>query len=184
MIYWLYHDETYIPAEILDFSRCRESYESEEGAMKSIWGFLAKMFILGEKYHIPRLQNHAMDGMLIFSQAEPFNIHVAPFVYKNTSSKTSALRRLIVRLSVCDLGPSDVLNARDTGFNCPELLFDMAVAATKVKGDYVDRNQQYEGFTIHPKRTFCGEFHTHGEGKGEKCESLHMYCPGGEELSH
>ncbi|KAE9373269.1 hypothetical protein N431DRAFT_503973 [Stipitochalara longipes BDJ] len=37
-----------------------------ELAMRTIWGLLAKLYVCGDKYQMPRLQNHAIDGMIDF----------------------------------------------------------------------------------------------------------------------
>lgn len=74
-----------------------------EASLRSIWGLLAKLYVLGQKYQTPRLCNDSLDALLNHClSSKTFNLGLVPYVYENTPSG-SPLRRFFVRFGRDDL---------------------------------------------------------------------------------
>lgn len=77
MIYWIYHNEICVVEGDLDW----DDY-SCEAALESAWGLFAKLYVLGKKYQMPRLQVDAVDAILALHRIRSFPVGLIPWVYK------------------------------------------------------------------------------------------------------
>ncbi|KAE8442665.1 hypothetical protein EG329_002963 [Mollisiaceae sp. DMI_Dod_QoI] len=154
MAYWIYHDEICVPKKF------NHSATEETGLRESKEFLFVNLFLVGDKYLMPRLRNHAIDALLMVGA--PSAIKLSGYVYENTRSG-SALRALLVRLLAfqCTL---DAFEAEKDHI-CPEFMYDIAVAGLKARvfsiGTY--------GPVLLPGINFCKEFHTHSEDNQRLC---------------
>ena len=151
--------------------------------MKTAWGFLAKLYVLGEKHHIRRLRNDTMDAMLALLEDRLLDSLITSYFYKNTVSEKDPLRRFLVKLAIWALDFDDLRKSRHAV--CPELFFDMAAEAAKYRFELRDEETQALVMINSPGDCFCTQFHTHNEAEagGVKCEKLKPFPIGSEELS-
>jgi len=163
MIYWMYHDEIYIANRIYNDE---DDHGGEEGVMNTAQGLFAKLFVLGEKYHIPKLQNDAIDAMLDWPH-DYLDLRVVPYIYTNTLYDLSPFRCLLVRLASWETEFSEFHTA-----NCQKFWLDVIdVFAVKRGSPYIN-SKEIDLVLQNPKNDFCQEFHTHDEANSGKCKKL------------
>lgn len=177
----MYHDKIYVPQAIFDIMSDKEASEGEEGVMKTPCGLFAKLYVLAEKYQIPRLRNDAIDSILYLWDDYKIDICVASYIYRNTTLEESPLRRLLVRLAMYQDGHDDELRkARDSGTNCHEFFFDMVLEMGKAKMNG-ERGQVVEGGKVFAitdpmnKDKYCEEFHIHDRSNNRPCRKIKRF---------
>ncbi len=175
MVYWIYHDEICIIDSIM--SRNFDCSTTTEMAMKTIWGLLVKLYVCGDKYQMPRLQDYAIDGMIDYSETHGFDCPgIIPWVYENSSSNAK-IRNLLVVLVRGYLDRSDIRDCHHS--LCLEFLYDLTLA-TFVPGGEENDDDEVTVFTL--ENDYCRHFHNHASAASDKesCESLkklHFYDP-------
>jgi hypothetical protein len=152
MVWWMYRNELCITEEVMN----RELGRTTQGAMQSIWGLCAKLYVLGQKYQMPRLQVDAIDGILALNENEEFSAGIIPWVYENTTDKSDSLRKVLVQIARSYL-TAEQLNDFRSKFGA-EFLFEIAHVFV---GDRDGAGGEYAFFSL------CEE-------DGEFCEQLHV----------
>jgi hypothetical protein len=159
MVYWMYYN-TICVLEAISYRNFDFETTAEE-AMGTIWGLFAKLYVCGDKYQMPRLQNDAADAMTEYSDNCKFNCPaIIPWVYEHTSSD-SRLRRLlvtIVRLFFCG---DEIASCKK--LLCPEFLFDLTFSFFKDKDKEYD-GEQFNVYLALPSKEFCKLYHVHPTG--------------------
>jgi hypothetical protein len=93
MIYWIYHDEV-----------CIKELQNERNidtcpkALSTPWGLFTKLYVIGQKYQMPRLQNAAIDAILYHHRSWHFQAGIIQWVYENTN-RGDNLRKLVFRIA-------------------------------------------------------------------------------------
>lgn len=175
MVYWMYSDELCVHQKHLDdFAYWTQPAQD---AMKTHWGLFAKLYVIGDKYAIPRLQNHCIDAML---QSRHKNLGIIcpaiiPFVYENTSSPSDPLRRLLVMAfrSDCQAWSFQRFIVGNTGI-CTDFFVDLAAEFFRDKDESQSTYSTYTATLEQPQVDFCKKFHKHNEGI-PACNQFHKY---------
>ncbi|KAH7410879.1 hypothetical protein BKA64DRAFT_638538 [Cadophora sp. MPI-SDFR-AT-0126] len=163
MVHWMYHNVICISPEMDDL----DENDTEEDAMKTPYGLFANLFVLGEKYQMPRLENHAIDAIIHRHDEGPnFAIGINSYVYANTSDD-SPLRKVLVGLALRDFQKADIIAMRKQ--LCQGFIFDLALVpfSEELCQDNI------EAVLV----DFCGSFHMHSK-RNAKCKALKMYTVG------
>jgi hypothetical protein len=173
MVYWMINDKICLPKETYYSPYRMES--TEEEAMESVWGFLAKLYILGDKYFIPRLRNDVIDGLIVLYRNHTVPpVGIASYIYKNTSSEESLFGRLLARMVLWSLDGDHWRRARDSGIICHEFLFDVVVEVGQEGGCPCSLDTEIH--IPNPESVFCEEFHEHDADYEGKCGEPKEYC--------
>ncbi|KAK0119953.1 hypothetical protein ONS95_011377 [Cadophora gregata] len=165
MVYWMYHNIICISGEMDEL----EIGNTEEDAMKSAYGLLAKLYILGEKFQMPRLRNDAIDAILYrYESTGSFDIGINSYVYANTSGD-SPLRKLLVHIALDNYNKPQIGSFKE--MLCGELIFDLAKVPFSEEME-VEKARTGYGYPIDD---FCNKFHVHPINRVKKCENLTNY---------
>jgi hypothetical protein len=150
----MYHNEVCFTNAILK----RPIGPSSKDTMTSARGLFAKVFVLGQKYQLPRLENDAIDAIVTYWESEDFTLGIAPWSYKYTSDGCG-ICRLIIRIAKHDMDHGDFNRLK--GKLYIDFLFDMNALFLK------DRQSEVSFKTVlkAPDSDVCSPFHTHQEGK-------------------
>ncbi|KAG4438069.1 hypothetical protein IFR05_006435 [Cadophora sp. M221] len=166
MIYWMYQDR-------IGFTDKQEaSYRFEilsESEMDSIWGLWSRLYIIGDKYGIPRLRNHVIDAMFHYrDKVGQLPSLLIPYVYQHTASSDDPLRRLLVAFMKVDL--TEAYLVKNEKVLSSEFLFELTMAFVKSyrNGDSYDDVPDDWGCD-----EICESFHIHDD-ETRICESLHL----------
>ena len=160
LVHWMYHDEICVDEKKANVNDAN----TEEEAMRGVWGIFVKLFVLGQKYQIPPLQNDAIDAILVYVNTWSIELGVISYAYENTSSG-SPLRRLLVRLVRLD--DDDLELMRFKNGLCQEFLFELAMALFKAQRS--PSKGAKRGDT-----SFCKRFHKHKAGE-HRCKILKSF---------
>jgi hypothetical protein len=169
MIFWIYHDEVCI-AKFDD----KSVIDTCEKALKAPWGLFAQLYVIGQKYQMPRLQDDAIDALLHHCEDHYLTAGIISWVYENTL-KGDKLRKLIFRIAKRDLDRSKL--ATFCNSLCWEFLFDMTYASAEdVDGQELEDN---EILIAHddPQEDFCAEYHVDGGCEGDCVEIKNYILP-------
>jgi hypothetical protein len=131
-----------------------------QGPPKDQFNFLANMWIFGDQYQLPLLQNQAMDKVFArLTETSEFNMSVVPAVYAKTVAG-SPLRKAVIEIVGWTMG----LDAWQTWFGVSnwttECLTDLMLTVHQAR---VSKDVTFPEL---PKRDKCF-FHVHG--KDEHC---------------
>ncbi|KAE9373266.1 hypothetical protein N431DRAFT_337163 [Stipitochalara longipes BDJ] len=102
MIYWIYHDEICI-----DKVKHEKDINTCEKTLGTPWGLFARLYIVGQKYQMPRLQNDAVDALLHCNNDWAIDACIIPWIYNHTT-KGDKLRKLTFRLARIFFDRSDL----------------------------------------------------------------------------
>lgn len=170
MVYWMYSDELCVQQKHLQTSG---TYATSQHAMESCWGLFAKLYVIGDNYGLPRLQNHCIDAILqsCASKLPIICPAIIPYVYANTLGPNDALRRLLVMDFRCECAswslPYFIRNTKP----CLEFFLDVTAAFFD---DKPERNPlDYHVKLERPDIDFCKKLHKHDDGI--PCDDLHKY---------
>ena len=168
----MYSDELCVHEKDLRFSCCWTT--SPQEAMESYWGLFAKLYVIGDKYGMPRLQNHCIDAILQSRRAGLRIIcpAIIPYVYENTSAHDDPLRSLLVKAFRCECASWSLPYLIKYSNPCLEFFRDTTAAYVNDKpaGTLMGYHVKLE----RPDDDFCKKFHKHDEGV-PRCEKLHKY---------
>jgi len=162
MIYWIYHDEI-----------CIKELENERNidtcpkALEKPWG---KLYVIGQKYQMPRLQNAAIDAILYHHRSWHFQAGILPWVYENTNQGDN-LRKLVFRNARKEIDTEHFAFFGD--FFCREFLFDMEYASAQKHPRQLKENEALISIED-PEADIGAEFHVKGGCDGE-CENYKSY---------
>jgi hypothetical protein len=163
LVHWMYHNEICIDEEKANFNAA----ETKEEVMRGAWGIFVILFVLGQKYQMPRLRNDAIDAILTHRKSCELKLGVISYVYENTASSSSPLRRLLVRLVRYHKDDLE-LQAYKTHL-CEEFLFELAIAFFKEK-----KLESSKIKFLDPHKSFCKTYHKH-EADEPKCKTLKSF---------
>lgn len=114
-------------------------------------GLLVKLYILGDKYQMPRLRNQAVDALDRYHEANlvGFSLKVLDYASKN-AAKHSALRTFlaVTAIATWDWDQFDELNEK----LYPEFIHDVAIHLMRSRD---------EGLPSRVRESFCERYHTH-----------------------
>jgi hypothetical protein len=157
LVHWMYYNEICVDEEKAIFNDA----ETKEEVMRGAWGLFVMLFVLGEKYQMPRLRNDAIDAIITHRKSCELKLGVISYAYENTTSSDSALRRLLVRIVRLDKDHGELMESKTD--LCQEFLFELAIAFFKV----IKRGLKMPS---HVDSTFCKSFHKH-EAPGPRCKN-------------
>lgn len=163
MLYWMYMDK-------LGFSEGQiegvDYTSTAEEVCDSIWVLLVKIYILGEKYDVPRLRNHTIDVIISLNFGVPLPIYpgIIPYVYENTSSSNDRLRKYLITAFTFECGGNSVSTFKEV--LCQDFLIELAAQMLLD----TESDTELEG----PYYQFCERFHIHTEGT-EVCKEMHDF---------
>jgi hypothetical protein len=160
LIHWMYHDEICADEKKTNVNDAN----TEEEAMRGAWGVFVKLFVLGQKYQIPPLQNDAIDAILVHVNTWSIELGVISYAYENTSSG-SPLRRLLVRLVRLDDDDLELMRFKNN--LCQEFLFELTMALFKAQKSPSKRAKRRDN-------SFCKNFHKHKAGE-PRCKILKSF---------
>ena len=158
MVYWIYYDRICI-LESIDERRF-DYGTTTEAAMMTRWGLVAKLYVCGDKYQMPSLQNDAVDAMIDHAEdtGEFRCPAIIPWVYENTPSE-ARIRGLLVLFVKCGYTCSEMTISKQ--YLCSEFLYDLSFSFFGT----VDRVDS-DGFGLFPDH--CLRFHNHaGDGSAD-----------------
>jgi hypothetical protein len=164
MVYWMYENTICVSSEIRTRTCPYTKIFDDTKALKTRSGFFVKLYVLGEKYHISRLRNHAVDACARrwIKKKYKMNFGVVSYAYQNTFSTNSPLRRLLVQAARFKEDPERLRKCRDMLLLCPEFLHDLALS-------YIEDPSTAEN-TRNPLNSICEDYHVHSqEGEKEAC---------------
>ena len=118
MVHWISCKKILVtPEDILDIDLLEDPVTIEQ-AMASSYGIFAKLYVLGNRYEMPELQNDAIDAMMT-SESPPDHkdywelpnlpLALVKWCYENTMKENDRLRRLVCRLFSSVDEPEDKL---------------------------------------------------------------------------
>jgi hypothetical protein len=160
LIHWMYHDEICVDKEKPNVN----DSDTEEEAMRGAWGLFVKLFVLGQKYQIPPLQNDAIDAILIHEGTWSFELGIISYAYENASSG-SPLRRLLVQLVRLDNDDGELMRFKSN--LCQEFLFELSIALFKAQKSPAKCARRGDA-------GFCKYFHKHKAGE-QRCKILKIF---------
>jgi hypothetical protein len=141
-VYWLYRQRIHIPHAVRD-----TSLDSLTGS----YGLLSKLWVLADKYHMKSLANDVVDGVWDLYLANEYLPYSAiEFIYQNTSTPLSAIRRLLVTIMEFCMSTRDIDHLREV------LPGDFFVDLLRKKFDEPD-----EKYSMAMRKDFCKRFHEH-----------------------
>jgi hypothetical protein len=77
--------------------------------LKGSFGLLSKLWVVAEKLQMKALENDVVDGIWgLYLINGPMSIAIVDFVYKHTTRRLSAIRRLFVTIWEFELTPQDL----------------------------------------------------------------------------
>jgi hypothetical protein len=94
MVGWIYSGKIAVPER---FWKHRAETEASDG-MITPWGYLARLYIIADKFDFPHLHNAVIDACVIYHKSYAFNVGIVSYVYKDTED-TSKLRKLMVQMA-------------------------------------------------------------------------------------
>jgi hypothetical protein len=157
---WMYENTICVSNELL--SRRSSSTDSDDSlALKTLSGLLVKLYIIGEKYQIRRLQNHAISACAKHWIENRPNLNVIPYVYRNTSSSDSPLRRLLIQSTKFTSEAENFRHSKKYLLLCPEFLNDLALSYPEDTGT-VDSVKDPQDFV-------CRDYHVYPEEHKGPC---------------
>jgi hypothetical protein len=165
MIYWIYHNEICLPAEL---NKTSSSGYTEKDAMELTWGVLVRTYILGQKYQIPGLQNDAIDGLLILRIQSYLPLGMISYAYRHTIPG-SPLRSVILDTVGYEIQTKHLEKWSED--YCGEFLFDMTKSYLTIK-DSGDSDYGEEAVICKLQKTFCVAYHSHCDGFQLPCKKL------------
>ncbi|KAF7859708.1 hypothetical protein EAF04_008787 [Stromatinia cepivora] len=114
-------------------------------------GILVKLYVLGDKYQMPRLRNQVMDALTsyCFTGDGRSSLEVLDHACKNTA-KGSALRKYLASTTVDYLYEEALYHMDEELY--PELIHDIAMHLMRARDDKDED----------PPLTFCDKYHIHG----------------------
>lgn len=119
LVYWVYYNEICVPANVTTYDA--KDSNDEEG-MKTLSGFLVQLYVLGQKYQMPLLQNDAIDALLKLRETIYLPHAIFSYVYRMTTDG-STLRKVLLRIARYELKPEDMdIRKKDM---CADFLFDI-----------------------------------------------------------
>ncbi|KAJ8061700.1 hypothetical protein OCU04_009500 [Sclerotinia nivalis] len=141
-VHWIYVDE-HIYLSLKDFDT-REPADLPAG-------ILVKLYVLGDKYQVPRLRNQVMDALTSYrlKGEHGYALEVLDYACKNTA-KDSALRKYLASTAVDYLCEEALYHLDEKLY--PELIHDIAMHLMRARADM---NED-------PPLTFCDKYHIHG----------------------
>jgi hypothetical protein len=157
MVYWMKHKEIRVPAG-LEATLVRSEQQ---------WGFFIKLYVLGDKYLVPKLVNDAIDSILIMREGRYLALANVSYAYLNTMPG-SHLRSLIADMVACEIHLDDFEDWELTF--CPEFLLDVAKSCMRHKHDTAKAAR-----VICLEETFCATYHSHGKGRQQSCKQRKFY---------
>lgn len=155
MLYWMYHEVICLPKASLNEN------------LESVYSTMIQVYMLGDKYHIRKLRNDAIDVLYELFRLLEYDLAVLirtiSYVYEHTPGKNSSLQKLLVATfkACCIFQPLTEYEKKlhrlcvkypDFFIDCASSLFDAEV----------DANQEYLGDQLYQKR--CKAFHEHEDG--------------------
>ncbi|KAI9650931.1 hypothetical protein NHQ30_000966 [Ciborinia camelliae] len=135
-------------------------------------GILVKLYVLGDKYQMPRLRNQAVDALSSYFEGNHgYDLEVLDYACKNTA-KHSALRNFLAINAIGNLCNGELYDLDEKMY--PELIHDMAIQLMKDR----DENLYFKPLNekkIAPK-SFCEKYHTHEANYNRvECERLSQH---------
>lgn len=163
LVYWMYENKICMSSE----TYCRGDGTTNEEAMNSAWGLLTKLYVLGEKPQIRRLRNLAIHALLCLRRdKECTNFGVMEFVYDNTASSESPLRKLFVASARWEMNKPELIGSkerfpRDYFFDIAAQFFEDRGAREPEQTSEDDRFVYYDVDIPSPTARQCTDFHEH-----------------------
>jgi hypothetical protein len=156
LLNWVYENVIRVP--VLDYV--------EDRTLDGAKGLLPKLYVLGDKYQMPALQNDAIDVLgSIFFRREGYGSQIMNYAFKETS-ETDPLRLFLVNFAISNWSP-DKLESYKTRL-CPEFTHSMAVELLK----RLSTPKTEDSYQEIRQGTFCTLFHRHDSTLKAKCTSL------------
>ncbi|KAE9373267.1 hypothetical protein N431DRAFT_337511 [Stipitochalara longipes BDJ] len=168
-VYWAYYDEISIAKELPVSQRS----DNMENAMQTVFGLLAKLYLLGEKYQIPRLKNDAIDATMLYNPNSWLPIATVLHIYENTLPE-SPFRKLMLDIVLYDYEADQIEECAE--MMCRDFLVDLAISLSK-KDSIFDEYGRAEKM---PTPEFCKRYHTHANS-AEYCrkkKTATFFTPG------
>lgn len=140
--YWLYRQRIHIPNAVRE-----TSLDSLTGS----YGLLSKLWVLADKYQMKCLANDVVDGVWdLYLANEYLPYSIIEFVYENTSTPLSAIRRLLVTIMEFGLSTRDLDDLRE--LVPPDFFFDLFRKMFDEPDDKYSKTM---------RKDFCKRFHEH-----------------------
>jgi len=171
MVYWMYYNRICIPKSQVQMAFELES-ESPEGLFTA-WGLLVRLYILGDKYQMPRLKNDSIDALIrIWKGVSWTKIDVVTFAFNNTATSSSLRSVLISMLRWDYLDHGDCDEFENFDFNSDgieEVLLALVIEMDRYpyrNGSSTKRSERQQD----PRDNFCKKYH---EGCAEQSRCKH-----------
>lgn len=166
MIFWIYEDSICVSWEATQRT-WTAGKDSETELMKTNLGLFIQLYVLAEKYQMPSLQNDALSAIVWRGsyQNQPGILQIVPYVYRNTYSSQSALRRLIVKLIITNCGYEEIRKVSSDIDYPLEFLQEMA---TWLRNKGTDRPLSEENARVTLSDAFYDEFYVYVKPDSER----------------
>jgi len=165
IVYWIYHNKISIPAQLVE-----EQITKVDSTMECCPGFLAKIYVLADKYQMSLLCNDVFDAYFVWMKKTDgiMPVKVMDYIYKNT---TGRLSRFLAPHIMSRYSRLDYSKAK--GEMCPEFLHDLADNFASHKdcdGVFVD----FQVMEVCLEDDHCSANHEHRK-KPKRCSQIKEY---------
>jgi hypothetical protein len=156
MLYWIYHHKLGVPKRLFHGPKSLDIGDGLETAP----GLLVKVFILREKYQMPKLRNDSLDTFRYWCGEHEENAKVPGKVIKYAfdnipDTSHSKLCRLLLIIASSSFSSSDFTLLKDA------LSFEFFFQLTSLLSELIQNEAEID--LIDPG-VWCPMFHTHGAG--------------------
>ncbi|RDL38379.1 uncharacterized protein BP5553_02719 [Venustampulla echinocandica] len=162
LVFWIYEGRICVSRESVELTSTALTVAE---VLESSFGLFIRLFVLAEKYQMAALQNDALNAIIWRGHdRKPLNIlRVVPYIYQNTHSSDSPLRRLIVELTSAGCESEEIQQVNEE----IGLGFEFFQDFTTWFFQDMDPNPvplvspSYSNVVL--AKAFCDQFHTHIE---------------------
>jgi len=161
MLYWMYFDQVSIP------NRYILSNQGFDSGMDSASGLIAKMYVLGQKYQMPRLRNNIVDACYEWmNDPNTMPTVVLNYVWDNTPPKSPLRVLFLGRIVECY--PHDMLTQAADKL-VPELLKELMIQFSMERECHAESGCKdiSIGYSMH--EDYCYRYHAHEQGEMRRC---------------
>jgi len=161
MLYWMYFDQVSIP------KRHMSSNQGVDSGMDSAAGLIAKMYVLGQKYQIPRLRNEIVDACYEWmDDPKKMPTTVLNYVWENTPPESPLRILLLGRIVECY--PHDMLTQAANKL-APELVKDLMIQFCLEKECHAESGCEDVSIGYNMHADYCYRYHVHDQDEMRRC---------------